>query len=100
MTGIIIYERGLSLTRHVPVPPFVGVLTAVRGAFLQINGDALADAAHQGPLTLQLIPSTQVLDSILPTPPSGAQALLIMLMWCAVALGLSYLLVRTRDVTD
>lgn len=100
VTGIIAYERTMALATHTAVPAFVGTLTAVRGLFLQVNADALASAAQQGPLTLQLVPAASVLDSVLPTPPSGAAALLTVLIWCAVLIGLSYLLVRQRDVTD
>jgi hypothetical protein len=68
--------------------------------FLQTNADALASAAQQGPLTLRLVPSSPVLDSVLPAAPSGAVAFLVMVVWCALLVGLSYVLVRQRDVTD
>jgi hypothetical protein len=99
-TGIIAYERTLALATHSTAPGFVGPLAVVRGAFLQVNADALAGAAQQGPLSLQLVPSSPVLDSLLPAAPSGAVALLLVLLWCAMLITLSFVLVRQRDVTD
>jgi ABC-type transport system involved in multi-copper enzyme maturation permease subunit len=100
VTGIVAYERTVALATHTAVPGFVGPLLVARGAFLQVNADALAGAAQQGPLSLRLVPSSAVLDSVLPTSPPGSTALLIMLLWCAALITLSYVLVRQRDVTD
>jgi ABC-type transport system involved in multi-copper enzyme maturation permease subunit len=99
-TGIIVYERTVALATHTVVPGFVGPLTALRAIFLQVNADALSGAAQQGPLTLRLVPASPVLDSVLPSSPPGSVALLVVLLWCAVLIGLTYLLVRQRDVTD
>jgi ABC-type transport system involved in multi-copper enzyme maturation permease subunit len=102
VTGIITGQREVArYITHQPVPGYVDTLTTIRTTFIQINADALVGAAREGPLTLDLLPSgVRVLNSLLPTPPSAAQALLVLLLWCAAMCGLSYWLTRRRDVTE
>jgi ABC-type transport system involved in multi-copper enzyme maturation permease subunit len=104
LTAVITGERAFAYSQHVPVPPFVDVLTVVRVAFIQTNADALASAAQQGPLNLAILPSSSpassLLQNFLPAAPSTLQALLVLLLWGAALVGLAYLLVRGRDVTE
>ncbi|HEV2238543.1 MAG TPA: ABC transporter permease subunit [Ktedonobacterales bacterium] len=97
---IITVQKGIALATHLPQPGYVDVLTFVRAIFIQTNADALVGAAREGPLSLTLAPVTRQVDPFLPTPPSAAQAFLVLLVWCSVAGALSYWLTRQRDVTD
>jgi ABC-type transport system involved in multi-copper enzyme maturation permease subunit len=100
VTAIIAVQHGIALATHLPVPGYVETLTALRLAFIQTNADALVAAAREGPLTLNLVPIARQANALLPTPPSAAQALLVLLLWCVAAGALSYWLTRQRDVTD
>lgn len=103
ITGIVTYERTLALVQHVSAPAFVDALDGVRQSFLKTNADALVGASHQGPLNLTLFPDISQTGvsviSVIATP-SAVWALVVILLWCATLVGLSYLFVRTRDVTD
>jgi ABC-type transport system involved in multi-copper enzyme maturation permease subunit len=100
VTAIITVQRESALFTHLPVPGYVDTLTVVRKVFIQTNADALVGAAREGPLTLELFPVSRQAAALLPTPPSAAQAFLVLLVWCAAAGALSYWLTRQRDVTD
>ena len=75
-------------------------LTIVMNSFLQPNADALAKAAQVGPLNLTPITGTEQIQNLLTLPPGTLQAFLVMLVYAVLAIGGSYLLVRSRDVTD
>ena len=100
LSAIIAYQRGIALLQHTQPPAFANLLDAVRLVFLKTSADALVGVAQRGPLNLVLfsIPS-QAQERLIPSP-STAHALTIMLLWCIALIGLSYLLVRTRDVAD
>jgi ABC-type transport system involved in multi-copper enzyme maturation permease subunit len=102
--GILTAIEGVAIASAratgLPTPDFVPTLDAIRFAFPQTNADALTVAAQQGPLAISAaVSSTRVEGLVLSTPPT-VQALLVMLAWCAGLIGLSYVLLRSRDVTD
>jgi ABC-type transport system involved in multi-copper enzyme maturation permease subunit len=100
LTGIIDYQRGIALLQHTPSPAFVNLLDGVRLVFLKTSADALVGAAQHGPLNLILfsLPS-QAQERLIPSP-SAVHALVMIVLWCGGLIGLSYLLVHTRDVID
>lgn len=99
VTGIVVAAMAMKLAGQA-VPSYVNTLTTIRAAFLQTNVDALAGAARQGPLNLQLAPASSQAQALLPASPSALQALVVIVLWCAATIGFSYVLVRVRDVTD
>jgi ABC-type transport system involved in multi-copper enzyme maturation permease subunit len=100
MTVIITAQLVAAASFHTPIPGYVDTLTAVRMAFVQTNADVVVQASRAGPLDLNLVPASPQINAFLPTPPSMTQALLVLLLWCAAAGGLSYWLTRQRDVTE
>ncbi|HEY7983125.1 MAG TPA: ABC transporter permease subunit [Ktedonobacterales bacterium] len=100
ITVIITVQRAVALATHLTLPGYVDVLSFVRAVFIQTNADALVGAAREGPLSLNLAPVARQATAFLPTPPSAAQAFLVLLVWCGAAGALSYWLTRQRDVTD
>jgi ABC-2 type transport system permease protein len=107
LQGIVLAERISQGIVNGPGGPRIGppnavtnILTVVHNLFVQPNADALTAAASQGPLTLSGPIDLSSIQNLVMPPPAAAQALLVLLVWCALALGGSYLLVRSRDVTD
>jgi ABC-type transport system involved in multi-copper enzyme maturation permease subunit len=102
LLAIITSQRAYALlVTHTQPPSYVDTLTFIRAVFVQTNADALVAAAREGPLNLQLSPPiARQLASVLPAPPSAAQALVVLLLWCAALGGLSYWVIRQRDVTE
>ncbi len=83
-----------------PLPSWVGTLTLVRASMLKTVLDAFGSAASQGPLNLgNANDITRAADSLV-TPPSALQSVLVIVLWCVALIGFSYLLLRTRDVSD
>jgi ABC-type transport system involved in multi-copper enzyme maturation permease subunit len=75
----------------------------VVNALLRTNADIVTSAAQQGPLQLTPTPSGAagaVATASAIAQPTPSQALLTMLLWCAVLVAGSYLLLRGRDVTE
>ncbi|HEY7834892.1 MAG TPA: hypothetical protein VIG30_15060 [Ktedonobacterales bacterium] len=105
LTAVVLAQR---------IAPFIGrgglpsaqlngigqTLTNIINGFLQTNANALAQTAQQGPLPLTPAISTDQVQNLIVAPPGGVQAFVVMLVYAAALIGLSYLLVRTRDVTD
>jgi ABC-type transport system involved in multi-copper enzyme maturation permease subunit len=95
-------QAGVSVGQPIPQPsPVADTLTVTRDLFLQTNVDVLKTAARQGPLNLGGgASSISRIQDMLVTPPSTTQALVVVLLWCVALVGLSALLVRSRDVVS
>ena len=83
-----------------PLGNVTRTLTIILNSLLKTNADALGQAAQLGPLNITPSTDTSRLQNLLVAPPPAWQALLVMLIYAIVLVGLSHWLVHARDVTD